>query len=229
MVCHKYSAHTADPVVAEGRPESMTGMWADPLVERPEWALLGAGSAFGLYHRFGNATARGVGGYVVYRHDHWLYEGTGLGYGDVLGADDGVVGYETVGCPITFDELQQPVPARPDDLAAPPADTEMVAFTPSSNLGMGDYPKSIAALSDQGDAEFIAERIFGGTDDRNLARARHGNSVMLTCRPFGTVGGEVVTIGTTDWVFGLADDAAVARVTANVLERFVGSDAAGHT
>ena len=31
--------------------------------------------------------------------------------------------------------------------------------------------------------------------------------------------GTVVTIGTTDWVFGLADDAAVARVTANVLDR----------
>lgn len=83
---------------------------------------------------------------------------------------------------------------------------------------MGEYPASISALSDQGDLEFIAERIFGGTDQRALARARHGNAVMLTCRPYAGVG-EVVTIGTTDWVFGLAGDAAVRRVTANVLER----------
>jgi hypothetical protein len=222
MVGHKYSAHTDDPVVADGHPEQMTGMWADPLVGRPEWTVLGAGSAFGLYHRFGNATARGVGGFVVYRHDHWLLDGTGFGYGDVLGADDGVVGYETVGCPITFDELQLPVPARPAGLAPPPDDIEIVAFTPSSNLGMGDYPSSIAALSDQGDAEFIADRIYGDTGEQNLARVRHGNSVMLTCRPFGVDGGEVITIGTTDWVFGLDADRAVRQVTANVLDRFLG-------
>ena len=138
----------------------MTGMWADPVVGQPEWSFLGGGSAFGLYHRFGRATARGVGGFVVYRDDHWLVDGTGLRYGDVLGAKHGVVGYETVGCPLTFDDLQLPVAVDRADLAA---DIEIVAFTPSSNLGIGEYPKSIAALSDQGDLEFIAERIYGDT------------------------------------------------------------------
>jgi len=42
---------------------------------------------------------------------------------------------------------------------------------------------------------------------------------MLTCRPFAT-GGEVVTVGSTDWAFGLGDP-QVARVTTNVLRRFV--------
>ena len=88
---------------------------------------------------------------------------------------------------------------------------------------MGEYPTSIAALSDQGDLEFIAERIHGDTSPASLARVRHGNAVMLTCRPFGPDGGEVVTIGTTDWVFGLADDPAVGRVTANVLDRQIHS------
>jgi hypothetical protein len=146
------------------------------------------------------ATPRGVGGFVVYRDDHWMLEGTGLGYGDVLGVDDGIVGYETVGCPLTFDDLQQPV-ARPHP--GVPADIEIVAFTPSSNLMVGEYPASISALSDQGDAEFIATRLYGDAGDANLARVRHGNAVMLTCRPFGPDGGEVVTVGTTDWVFGL--------------------------
>jgi hypothetical protein len=218
MVCHKYTAHADDPVVTAGRPEAMSGMWADPLVGRPEWGLLGAGSAFGLYHRFGNATPRGIGGFVVYRHDHWLLAGTDLGYGDVLGAKHGVVGYETVGCPLAFDEFQLPVAADRAGLASA---IEIVAFTPSSNLGMGDYPASIAALSDQGDMEFIAARLYGDTSAKNLARVRYGNAVMLTCRPFGEQGGEVVTVGTTDWVFGLADDPAVAKVTANVLDRFM--------
>jgi len=42
--------------------------------------------------------------------------------------------------------------------------------------------------------------------------------VMVVCRPFGATGGEVITIGSTDWVFGLADDPAVARVTRNAVE-----------
>jgi hypothetical protein len=38
-------------------------------------------------------------------------------------------------------------------------------------------------------------------------------------RPHGAAGGEVVVIGTTDWVFGLASDPAVGQVTRNVLDR----------
>jgi hypothetical protein len=216
MVCHKYRAHLDDPVVADGRSHEATGLWADPLVGRPEWSFLGAGSAFGLYHRFGQATPRGVGGFIVYRPGHWLMERTGLTYGDVLGADDGVVGYETVGCPITFDEYQLPLPWPRDDL---PSELEIVGLVPSSNLGIGQYPASIAALSDQGDLEFLAVRLHGDTSEDSLARVRHGNAVMATCRPFAG-GGEVTTIGTTDWVFGLAHDPAVARVTANVLDRY---------
>lgn len=222
MVCHKYRAHLDDPAVADGRPTQMTGMWCDPLVGRPEWSLLGAGSAYGLYHRFGAATPRGVGGFVVYRGDHWLLHGTGLRYGDVLGADDGVVGYETVGCPIALDEFQLPVAAERPGLPGLPDDIEIVAVTPSSNLGVGEYPASIAALSDQGDLEFIATRLYGDTSADSIARVRHGNAVMLTCRPYGPGSGEVVTAGSTDWVFGLAHDPAVARVTANVLDRFAG-------
>ena len=218
MVGYKYRAHLDDPVVAAGRPELMSGMWADPLVGRPEWSFLGAGSAFGLYHRFGNATPRGVGGFLVYRPDHWLVAGTGLGYGDVLGATHGVVGYETVGVPIQLDEFQRPVAAPRDDL---PAAIEIVGHVPSSNLGVGDYPKSIAALSDQGDLEFLAARIHGADDEDNRTRVRNGNAVMLVCRPYGEPGGEIVTVGTTDWVFGLAGDEHVRRVTQNVLDRFV--------
>ena len=128
-----------------------------------------------------------------------------------------MVGYETVGCRIAFDEHQLPVAAGGDGT---PDDIEVVAFTPSSNLAMGEYPASIAALDDQGDLEFIASRLHGQVDADSLARRRHGNAVMVVCRPFGSAGGEVVTIGSTDWVFGLAGDAAVAQVTRNVLARY---------
>lgn len=218
MVGHKYSAHETDGAAAAD-PSAITGMWADPLVQRPEWSFLGAGSAFGLYHRFGNATARGVGGFIVYRPEHWLLDGTSLGYGDVLGRDAGVVGYETVGLPIQIDDLGLPVPRDRDDF---PAEIEIVGLVPASNLGVGDYPKSIAALSDQGDLEFIADRIHGGVTEENKAKARHGNAAMLTCRPFAA-GGEVVTVGSTDWTFGL-NDPLVSRVTANALDRYIAGE-----
>jgi len=218
MVCHKYSAHDTDPVVVGGEPEQMTGMWADPVVGLPEWSLLGAGSRWGLYSRFGQATPRGSGAFTVYRHDHWLLAGTDLRYGDLLGAAHGVVGYETVGRPIDFDDYQLPI-ARPIDGAEGSA--EIVAFTPASNIGVGEYPASISALSDQGDIEFIASRMFGEVTDDTLARCRYGNSVMMVNRPYEPGGGEVVVIGTTDWVFGLADDPVVSRVTANILDRYV--------
>lgn len=215
MVCHKYTAHRTDPV-AQTTPELTSGMWCDPTVGNPEWRLLGGGSAFGLYYRFGAAVMRGSGGFTVYRDDHWLLENTGLRYGDVLGAKHGAVGYETLGVPLQLDEYQLPVVVDRPDL---PTDVEVVAYVPASNCGMGEYPKSISALSDQGDLEFIAERVYGGVNEDSLKRARHGNAVMLVCRPFAG-GGEVVTVGTTDWAFALSDDEPVAQVTRNVIDRY---------
>jgi len=214
MTAHKYSAHRDDPVVGTAGERSMTGMWCDPLVGRPEWTFLGAGSAYGLYSRFGRATPRASGGFTIYRDEHWMLDGTGLRYGDLLGAADGVVGYETVGCRLGFDEYGLPVAVNPD---APPL-AEIVAFAPASSLGEGEYPASVAASSDQCDLEFVAERLYGDTSPDSIARVRHGNAVMLTCRPAGRSGGEVVTVGSTDWVFGL-DDPAVSRVTSNVINR----------
>ena len=225
MVCHKYSSRP-DPDDPESvgdlaeqdpiNPGPVTGMWADPIIGEPEWTLLGAGSAFGLYHRFGQATPQGVGGYLVSRPEHWLFTDTGLRYGDVVGRDTGAVGYETVGCPLTLDDYHRPEPS-PDALRrGVPESTEIVGWVPSSNVGVGEYPKSIAALSDQGDLEFIAGRVFAD-DPEPIRRARNGNSVMAT------VDNNVVTIGTTDWVFGLATDPQVAQITRNALR---GSDSA---
>ena len=215
MVCYKYKAHEVDPVIGTDDETTMSGMWADPIVGRPETALLGAGSAYGLYSRFGAATPRGSGAFTVYRNDHWMFAGTGLRYGDLLGVDDGVVGYETVGCRLGFDIYQLPIAAGGDGT---PDLVEVVAFTPSSNLAMGEYPASIAALDDQGDLEFVASRLHGRVDAETLALCRYGNAMMLTCRPYGRDGGEVVTIGSTDWVFGLAGDSSVGQVTRNVID-----------
>jgi hypothetical protein len=144
-----------------------------------------------------------------------------LRYGDVLGARDGIVGYETLGCHIAPDDEHLPVSTGTDGT---PSDHTIVAMCPSSNLGVGDYPKSISALSDQGDLEFIAERIHGEVNEANKRRVRHGNAVMVETRPFGANGGTVVTVGTTDWSFGLGTDRAVEQVTLNALSRLGASN-----
>ena len=101
-----------------------------------------------------------------------------------------------------------------------PEDVTIVGLALSGNLGVGDYPKSIAALSDQGDLEFLADRFYGEVSEDNKRRLRQGTAVLATCRPFGEHGGTVVTGGTTDWVYGLGLDAEVDRVTRNILDRF---------
>ena len=214
MTAYKYSAHREDPVLGTDDERSMSGMWCDPIVARPEWRFLGAGSAYGLYSRFGQATPRASGGFTVYRDGHWMLDGTGLWYGDQLGSAFGAVGYETVGCRLGIDEYGLPFAANTDA----PRETEIVAMAPASNLGAGEYPASVAASDDQCDLEFVAERLYGDTSADSIARVRHGNAVMLTCRPSGADGGTVATIGSTDWVYAL-EDPAVSRVTRNVVER----------
>ncbi|MCB0955553.1 MAG: hypothetical protein KDB12_05270, partial [Ilumatobacter sp.] len=87
---------------------------------------------------------------------------------------------------------------------------------PASNLAEGEYPASVAASDDQCDLEFVAERLYGDISTDSLRRVRHGNAVMLTCKPFGDAGGTVCTIGSTDWVYAL-DDTMVSRITENVV------------
>jgi len=218
MTAYKYSAHLDDPVVGTAAESTMSGMWCDPLVGRPEWALLGGGSAFGLYSRFGWSTPRSPGGFTVYRNRHWMFEGTDLRYGDMIGAQYGVVGYETLGCRLGLDEYGLPLSVTP---GAPP--TEVVGWAPSSNLGDADYPAGSVSFTpgSQVDLDFVASRVYGDDSDDSKDRVRYGNAVMLTCRPFDG-GGEVVTIGSTDWVFGLPD-AAVDRITLNIVRRLSGN------
>jgi hypothetical protein len=98
-----------DPVYDTDRIGELTGMWSDKLVERPENEMTGVSFVRGGYHRIGRRATRGAGGYTVHRPDHWLFEGTGLGYGDLLGAASTTVGYECDGCDLTYrDGLPHP-------------------------------------------------------------------------------------------------------------------------
>ena len=91
-----------DPVMGTDREPEVTTFWSDVIVGRPENHMTGVSFTRGGYHRIGRNVTAGLGGYTVHRAGHWIFDGTGLGYGDVLGAGATVVGYECDGCVFTY-------------------------------------------------------------------------------------------------------------------------------
>ena len=215
MVSYKDRARREDPL-RDSDPARLTSIWSDPRIGRPETRLTGTSFARGGYHRIAGGVPRGAGGYTVWRPRHWLFGGTDLRYGDVLGADDGVVGYECDGCALTLvDGL--PVPTGED--GCPPG-FEVLATAPahlwSVDADGNDYPPALAATRPIGELQAVALTLFGDASPASCRRIAHGNAVLGTY----TAGGTVVSCGSTDWVFGLAGgDPLVERVTRNALER----------
>ena len=70
------------------------------------------------------------------------------------------------------------------------------------------------------DGRFSAETLFGEASDANLDKIKRANG-MIVSFPRGK--GEVFHAGSCEWVAGLLrQDPMVERVTANVLDRFLG-------
>ena len=217
MVSYKGMARVADPV-ADRR--LMTSFWSDPQIGRPETRLTGLTFSRGGYHRIAGGVPRGAGGYTVWRPRHWLFAGTDLRYGDVLGGEHGAVGYECDGCVVNLvDGL--PVPTGED--GCPPG-FEVLASAPAHIWSVddhgNDYPTSLAAVRGHGELQLMAMAMFGSASPEHCHKLAHGNAVLGTF----TAGGTVVSVGSTDWVFGLAGgDALIERVTRNALDRLSGA------
>lgn len=205
-----------DPVYGTDRQAELTSMWSDRLVERPENHMTGVSFARGGYHRIGKRVTNGAGGYTVHRADHWLFAGTGIDYGDVLGAGATAVGYECDGCDHTYvDGL--PVPTGTDGT---PADFTILATAPAAHF---TRTTSMAGVpSDQpSELEFIASRLLGAHDEEATSRIAHGHAVFGTYR--SPAGGTVVTSGSTEWAHGLAErDSQIEQITRNLLDRLGG-------
>ena len=203
-----------DPVYGTDRQERLTSIWSDQLIGRPETHMTGLTFNRGGYHRIGRSVGGGAGGYTVHRPDHWLFEGTELFRGDLLGAVGTVVGYECDGC-----ELQLidgvPVPTGTD--GCPPG-TVVLATAPASPFTRATAQRPVPddALSE---VEFHAWRVLGGHDADTARRLEAGHAVFAV-RDGEAGHGTVVSTGCTDWVWGLdAADPAIERITTNMLSR----------
>ena len=163
------------------------------------------------YHRIGKAVANGLGGYTVYRPDHWIFDGTEVVFGDIIGADAVTVGYECDGCAFTMrDGL--PHPTGEDGT---PADFEILGLAAAQPFNRVNAPRGVpdGARSEQ---EFIAWRLFDSEEPEDIARIAHGHAMMGVHQP----GGTVFTAGTTEWAWGVANrDPVIERITLNLLDR----------
>ena len=207
-----YKGHyKTDPVFDTDRQAELTTIWSDVLVDRPENHLTGVSFARGGYHRIGKRATNGAGGYTIHRADHWLFDGTDIDYGDVLGGDARVVGYECDGCDFTTrDGL--PYPTGSDGT---PESFVILGTAPAAHFTRTTAARP-PAPGEPSELEFIASRVFGerGHEDR-LA---HGHAVLGTWT--SAAGGTVVTSGSTDWAHGLAaHDRDIEQITTNVLDR----------
>ncbi len=200
-----------DPVFGTDRQHLLTSIWSDPLVGRPETAMTGVSFARGGYARIGRNVGRGSGGYTVHRPEHWVFEGTELGWGDLLGAEAVVVAYECDGCDLTL------VDGRPAPTGAggTPDDFQVLATSPAAPFGRHNELRPTPD-DERSEIEFNAWRLFGADDPHTVGRLLHGHAVMGVHEP----GGTVFTAGCTDWAWGLErGDPMVDRITRNLLDR----------
>jgi hypothetical protein len=209
MTCFKYGADD-DPVVGTPDERLITSAWVDRRIGWPEYSTTGLSFSRGGYSRYGLGVPRASGAYTVWRPDHWAFEGTDLAYGDALGLDDAIVAYEVDGCELTMrDGL--PVPTHADGA---PATLEILATAPAHLWTQDEQPTRYA--HEPGELESVAMAIHGEAWRDHLEQLRHNHAVVSTFTTSG--GGTIFNAGCTDWAYGLRD-AAVARLTRNVLER----------
>ncbi len=210
QVCYKYRARDEDPERATTR---ITTSWEAPEVGRPGALTFGLNALHGVYAGWGGCVAFGAGGFPLYRPGHWAFDGTGLGYGDVLGGDSRVFAYEVDGLDYEIrDGLPYPCGDVPDGL-------EILALGLASNdeVARGVGPDELFLGAE--DCAFRASMLHGEVNAETMALAARGSGMIVN---FEKGRGEVFHAGSVEWVAGLLRrDAQVERVTHNVLRRYL--------
>jgi hypothetical protein len=216
QVCYKYTARREDPFMATGPRRRVTESWEAPEIGRPGADTFGLNAVHGLYASWSGCSPRGAKGFPVYRPEHWAFAGTGLYYGDVLGASARIFGYEVDGLPYVI-RGGLPYPERPQDV---PEGLEILALGLSSTVEEGETIRPGRSFLGSDDGEYVASVLTGRADRAAIEATKRGSGMIVS---FRRGRGEVFHAGTCDWVMGLARrDAMVMQVTRNVLDRFLG-------
>jgi len=199
MICYKHD-YQKDPYFDTDKTRMTATCWSSDFIHHPVSSMTGMDPMYAGNDTLHRSAARG---YLVYRPEHWIFNGTGLVFGDVLGHNSAIVQYETDGCPIRFES----------GLPYPASDFEC----PSSLEILGMVPVRSAWSSQTADQWTKSLRVTAGnTRPEAIERLTHVHAVMSTFTKKGTV----FCAGTCDWTSGLTGkDPAVERITKNLLDR----------
>jgi len=216
QVCYKYRARAEDPAYKSADPSRTTGSWEASETGRPGAATFGLNATNGLYAGWGACAPRGARGFPVYRPEHWAFAGTGLCYGDLLGASGHAFGYEVDG----LDYIIREGLPEPTATSAAPAGLQILALGMSSlREERSSVPLDDRFLSDD-DAKYVAEMRLGDSSEAAVDRVKRGAGMIVN---FARGRGEVFHAGSCEWVAALLRrDPMVERVTGNVLARYLG-------
>jgi hypothetical protein len=213
MTAFKYRADE-DPVLGTADERTLSGLWSDRRIGRPETSTIGLTFTRGGYSRYGLGVPRASGAYTVCRPDHWVFEGTRLRYGDAVGLADSIVAYEVDGCELTTGVDGLPTPTHTDGA---PETLEVLATAPARLWKRDEQPMRYA--NEPGELEHAAAAVFGEGWAANAYRLEHNHAVLGAFTTSG--GGTVFNAGVTDWAYGLGDG-TVEQITRNVLRRLSG-------
>ncbi|MBD9491445.1 N,N-dimethylformamidase beta subunit family domain-containing protein [Ensifer sp. ENS11] len=215
QVCYKYRSRAEDPAYRSADQTRTSGSWEAAEIGRPGASTFGLNATRGLYVGWGGCAPRGARGFPVYRPEHWAFAGTGIYYGDILGAEGHAFGYEVDGLDYI---IRGGLPEPTQDSGAADG-LEILALGMSSlKEESADIPADDQFLSDA-DAKFVAETLIGDTGEAAVDRVKRGCGMIVN---FPRGKGEVFHAGSCEWVAALMrGDAMVERVTANVLNRYL--------
>ena len=214
QVTYKDRALKEDPVRGTDRKHLLTDAWDTPAVAYPSAQTVGVSGIRGVYASWGGFSPRNSKGFTVFRPEHWVFDGTHLGYSEIFGAEANIFSYEVDGLDYTF-RHGLPYPTGEDHtpeglqiLAMGFAlNTENMVQEDGRRYYLGDSPM-----------KGLAMRMYGDQSPESLAKTKYGSGMMIHM-PKGR--GEVVTAGTCEWVMGLKrNEHYTVRITRNVLARF---------